>query len=56
MTPFRLPNDPGDATVYVRPVVTGEAIEPPPLDASRGGQDQCHVKLPAMLLPLDAEH
>ena len=43
MTPFRLPNDPGDATVYVCPVVTGEAIEPPPL--TRAEQARINVIL-----------
>jgi hypothetical protein len=34
-TPFRLPNDPGDAAVYVRPVVVGAAINPSPLTQAK---------------------
>jgi hypothetical protein len=30
-TPFRLPNNPGDATIYVRPVVAGQPVDATPL-------------------------
>ena len=31
VTPFHLPNNPGDVAVYVHPVVAAEAIDPAPL-------------------------